>query len=270
MAAGYQALRESAAWLDLSGRGEIIATGEDRARLLHAISTNHIEGLQPGQGCYAMFLNAQGKILADANILCFADRLLIDTEPETREKLRAHIDKYIIADDVTVDDSSDRMAVIGIEGPDAAKVVTGPESDYAHIEWNGATVARISFTGAPGFRVFVAREQKEEWMARLAGIPQATAEEQRTVRLENGRPRYGEDITDATLPQESQQMHGVSFHKGCYLGQEIVERIRARGQVHRRLERLEYEPGHPPAAQITSEAWSPALGKMVALGYVRG
>ncbi len=274
MAAGYEALRDSAAWLDLSGRGEIIATGEDRARLLHGISTNHIEGLQPGQGCYAMFLNAQGKILADANILCFADRLLADTEPETREKLRAHIDKYIIADDVTLDDASERLAVIGIEGPQAAAVIGGfgapvPDADYAHAEWNGATVASISFTGAPGFRVFLPREQKDEWIARLAGIPQATAEEQRVVRLENGKPRYGEDITEATLPQESQQMHGVSFHKGCYLGQEIVERIRARGQVHRKLKRLEYKPGHPPEAEITSEAWSPALGKMVALGYVR-
>jgi folate-binding protein YgfZ len=106
-------------------------------------------------------------------------------------------------------------------------------------------------------------------VARLADIPQATAEDRRIVRLEHGKPRYGEDISDATLPQESQQMHAVSFNKGCYLGQEIVERIRARGQVHRKLEKLEYEPGQAPEAQITSEALSPATGRMVALGYVR-
>ena len=83
---GYRALREGAAWMDLSARGKIRATGEDRARLLHAMTTNHIEQLRPGEGCYAFFLNAQGRILGDANILCFEDSLLLDTEPETRVK----------------------------------------------------------------------------------------------------------------------------------------------------------------------------------------
>jgi len=275
MTPAYQALRHAAAWLDLSGRGEIFAAGEDRARLLHAISTNHIERLQPGEGCYAFFLNAQGKIQADACILCFPDRLLIDTEPETRESLRRHIDKYIIADDVALEDATGRLAVIAVEGPQAAAVVAGigapvPEADYAHAPWNDATVARLSSTGAPGFRIFLPIERRAELLAILAEIPQATAEDQRVVRVEQGRPRYGEDITDLTLPQETGQMHAVSFQKGCYLGQEIVERIRTRGQVHRRLEKLAYEPGHQPEAQITSEVWSPEEGKMVALGYVRG
>src|SRR5438270_10361597 len=115
--AGYEGLRTSAAVLDLTGRGAIRVTGDDRARLLHAISTNHIERLTPGEGCYAFFLNAQGKILADANILCFAGHLLVDTEPETREKLRRHIDKYIIAEDVALEDLP--LDVLGIEGPQA-------------------------------------------------------------------------------------------------------------------------------------------------------
>ena len=162
---------------------------------------------------------------------------------------------------------------MGIEGPQAAEALASigapvPPAEYAHAAWNGGTVARISSTGAPGFRIFLPQGRHEELIARL-GLPVATTEDQRIVRLEQGRPRYGEDITEATLPQESQQMHAVSFNKGCYLGQEIVERIRARGQVHRRLEKLEYEPGHPPDAQITGEAYSPGLGRMVAIGYVR-
>ena len=268
---GYEALRTSAAVLDLTGRGATRVTGDDRARLLHAISTNHIERLVPGQGCYAFFLNAQGKILADANVLCFADHLLLDTEPETRESLRRHVDKYIIAEDVTLEDVA--LAVLGIEGPRAAEVLDSagaplPSDDYSHSAWGDAVIARVSETGGPGFRIWLAPERKDELIARLA-LPGATPEDRRIVRLEHGRPRYGEDITEATLPQESQQMHAVSFNKGCYLGQEIVERIRARGQVHRRLEGFEYEPGHPPDAQITSEAFSPALGRMVALGYGR-
>lgn len=269
--AGYEALRSSAAILDLTGRGALRVTGDDRARLLHAISSNHIERLQPGQGCYAFFLNAQGRILADANILCFSDHLLLDTEPETRESLCKHVDKYIIADDVTIEDTA--PAVLGIEGPAASEVLSKagaalPAEDYAHTQWDGITVARISFTGAVGYRIWLAPDAKEEMFARLA-LPRATAEDARIVRLEHGKPRYGEDITDVTLPQESRQMHAVSFNKGCYLGQEIVERIRARGQVHRNLVRLEFDGAPPTQAQITSQAYSPALGKMVALAYVR-
>ena len=120
---GYTALRERAAWLDLSGRGKIRATGEDRARLLHAMTTNQVETLQPGEGCYAFFLSAQGRILADANLLCFEDHFLLDTEPETRTKVYEHLDRYIIADDVTLEDQTDRIATIAIEGPKAGAVL---------------------------------------------------------------------------------------------------------------------------------------------------
>ena len=273
MPAGYDALRARAAWLDLGGRGEIFATGEDRARLLHAMSTNQVEQLQPGQGCYAFFLNAQGHILADAHILCMADRFLLDTEPETRDKLRVHLEKYIIADDVTLEDASARFAVMAVEGPESAASVARigapvPDAEYAHSEWNGGYVARISATGAQGFRLFVPAAQKADVIAKL-GLEQATADEARIVRLEHGKPRYGEEITERSLPQETQQMHAVSFNKGCYLGQEIVERIRARGQVHRLLQRVEYGEGEQPGGEVTSSAFSPALGKMVALAYVR-
>jgi aminomethyltransferase len=273
MSPGYPALRSGAAVLDLTGRGVIHVTGEDRARLLHAISTNHIERLQPGEGCYAFFLNAQGRILADANILCLADRLLLDTEPETRGKLYRHIDKYVIAEDVVLEDASEATAVIAVEGPQAEAALSArgmplPPSDYTHAAWEDARIARISATGSLAFRIFAPRARRQAVLA-LLDLPQAGPDDQRVVRLEHGRPRYGDDITESTLPQESQQMHAVSFNKGCYIGQEIVERIRARGQVHRRLQQLEYETGHPPEAQITSEAWSPAAGKNVALGYVR-
>jgi folate-binding protein YgfZ len=278
MTPGYLALRQAAALLDLTGRGEIFVAGEDRMRLLHAISTNHIERLQPGEGCYAFFLNAQGKILADAFVFCLPSRLLVDTEPETAEKLRRHIDKYIIAEDVALHDATAGMAVLGVEGREAEAVLVRlgipvPAAEYGVVEWGEALVARASATGSVGdrgfgFRILAPIARREELIG-LLQLPVASALEQRTVRLENGRPRYGEDITEVTLPQESQQMHAVSFNKGCYIGQEIVERIRARGQVHRKLERLEYLPGLPPDAQITSEIYSPAAEKMVALGYTR-
>ena len=101
---GYDALRTRAAWMDLSARGKIKLTGEDRARLLHAMTTNHIQQLTPGTGCYAFFLNDKGRVLADANVLCRPDYFLLDMEPETREPLYQHLDRFIIADDVTLED----------------------------------------------------------------------------------------------------------------------------------------------------------------------
>src|SRR5580698_1935221 len=123
MGQGYKALRETAAYLDLSTRGKIFASGEDRARLLHAMTTNQIQKLEPGQGCYAFFLNAQGRILADANIFVLPDRILLDVEPEARERVYQHLDKFIIADDVTLEDASDALGVLAIEGPQGAEAL---------------------------------------------------------------------------------------------------------------------------------------------------
>src|SRR5215203_7344552 len=113
----YSALREHAAWIDLSGRGKIRATGEDRARLLHSMTTNHIQELIPGTGCYAFFLTPQGRIIADANIFCMPDYLLIDTEPAARQRVLEHLEKFIIADDVMLHDFTDDYGTINIEGP---------------------------------------------------------------------------------------------------------------------------------------------------------
>ena len=288
---GYDALRTAAARLDLSARGRIYATGDDRTRLLHAMTTNHVQQLTPGTGCYAFFLNAQGHIQADVNLLCLEDRFLLDTEPETRERVFRHLDKYIIADDVTLEDVTELLACVAVEGPHAAAVLAAigapaphaEHAEYVHASWNGATIERASETGEPGFRIFMPAETKADWIARLesAGAVYATPDEARTVRLEHGKPRYGEDIFDTTLPQETRQMHAVHFAKGCYIGQEIVERIRSRGHVNRLLVKLEVEGGAPlaggtkvtagaaEAGEITSSAFSPALGKVVALAYAR-
>src|SRR5689334_4289726 len=104
MTDGYQALRHGAAWIDLSARGRIAAKGRDRARLLHNLTSNEIKKMTPGTGCYAFLLNPQGRIQADLNLFCFPDHFLIDTEPELREKVHQHIKRYIIADQVELED----------------------------------------------------------------------------------------------------------------------------------------------------------------------
>ena len=285
---GYAALREGVAWLDLSGRGKIRATGEDRARLLHAMTTNQVESLQPGEGCYAFFLNAQGRILADVNLLCFEDHFLLDTEPETRIKVYEHLDRYIIADDVTLEDQTGRVATLALEGPKALAALANlgapqPAAPYSSAPWSYGTVARLDTTGSGGYFLMTPMDEKQAVIALLtkAGIPAATAEDARIVRIESGRPRYGEEITERYLVQETGQLQAVNFSKGCYLGQEIVERVRSRAQIHRVLRRLQIDTSEPPAAgakfkseeadaaEIASAVFSPALGKTVALAYVR-
>jgi tRNA-modifying protein YgfZ len=281
---GYDALRDRAAWMDLSARGKIKLTGEDRARLLHAMTTNHIQHLTPGIGCYAFFLNDKGRVLADANVLCRPEYFLLDVEPEARQPLYQHLDHFIIADDVTLEDATEGTATIAVEGPHAAEVMQRagapiPELDYASIEWDDFLIARLNSTGGLGFFIFVPVAEKAALISRLetAGAEFADAEAARVVRLEHGKARYGEDITDRFLAQEANQPQALHFSKGCYLGQEIVERVRSRGQIHRVLKPLTLDTTEPPApgtklenaAEITSAAYSPALGKVVALAYVR-
>jgi folate-binding protein YgfZ len=287
---GYNALRHSVAWIDLSQRGRLRITGEDRARLLNAMATNQVQSLRPGQGCYVFFLNAQGRILGDANIFCFADHLLLDTEPETRQKLFEHLDRYIIADDVTVEDVTKTTAAIAVEGPRAEAVIAAlgaeipPENSFEPlpwVSWGERAVARVSSTGSPGFCIFTTAEDKPSLLAQLAGVPEATPEDTRTIRIENGRPRYGEEITERYLVQETGQLQAVNFNKGCYLGQEIVERVRSRAQIHRLLQSVEIDTSEVPpagtkltsgeadAAEIVSAVYSPTLEKVAAMAYVR-
>lgn len=262
---GYNELRNSAAWIDLSARGKIRVTGEDRARLLHAMTTNQVQGVEPGTASYVFFLSAQGRILADAWILFRPDELLLITEPETRQKVYDHLDQFIIADDATLEDVTDQYALISIEGPTA-----------------GTLELPITATGLPGGSVLIDAASKDKFTSDL-GLCEADPEAVRTVRLETAKPRYGEEITERFLVQETGQMQAVSSTKGCYLGQEIVERVRSRGQVHRHLRGVRIDgaeipepgtkltggPNNAPLAELVSAAYSPALDRVVGMAYVK-
>jgi tRNA-modifying protein YgfZ len=287
MSPGYEALHHGAALVDLSGRGRILVRGRDRARLLHNLTSNEVKKLPPGAVVYTFLLSPQGRIQADLNLLCFADHFLIDTEPEQREKVLQHIKRYIIADQVELEDVTSATACIGVEGPEAGRILSQigipVPGEYTHSAWGETTVAGITQTGQPGARVYCAVAEFDAIIAKLqtAGVQPASEEDIRTVRIENGKPRYGEDIFDKSLPQETQQMHAVSFTKGCYLGQEIVERIRAQGHVNKKLVRLEIEGTEPPpprtkaianaaeVGEITSAVHSLQSGAVAALAYLR-
>lgn len=284
---GYEAFYESAAVVDVSARGRIAATGEDRRRLLHAMTTNQVEKLETGQGVYAFFLNAQGRVLADAVVLCREESLLLSVEPEAREKVYGHIDRYIIADEVTLEDVTEKTFELALEGKGAAAVLTAlgvelPGEAYGFTQWGEVTVVAVSMTGAGGYRL-IGSEGRAEVVEKLkgAGAAEASLEESERVRIEHGVPRYGVEITEGYIAQETRQMHAINFNKGCYLGQEIVERVRSRGHVNRLLTALavagESVPeagtkvmwGEKEAGEVMSAVWSPRQGVVRALGYVR-
>jgi tRNA-modifying protein YgfZ len=289
MTKGYEALRHGAALLDLSARARLRVTGRDRVRLLHNVTSNDVKKLAPGSGCYAFLLTPQGRIQADLNLFCFADHFLIDTEPELRQKVPQLILKYKVADQVEVEDITEHTWAVGLEGPGAAAVLAAenapvPGEAFAHLAWGPFTVANISVSGQPGFRIFGPADRHaplREW-----AVTTASEADIRQVRIENGRPRFGEDIRETSLPQETQQLHAISFQKGCYIGQEIVERIRAQGHVNKKLVRLAIEARHtqanatpPPGThltvdgkevgEITSSVHSSKASGVAALAYVR-
>jgi folate-binding protein YgfZ len=284
----YEALRSRAAFIDYSSRGKIRVTGEDRARFLHAMSTNHVSGLQPGHGLYAFFLTAQGRIIADACIYHLGDSFLLDTEAELTSKLTEHLDRFVIADDVELHNESELWSAAGLEGPESLQLASAlgvpiPEQSLGVSNWGDGFVARTSATGPIGLRLFVPRSEFQHLREKFAelGIPEASASDVDVVRLENGIARYGVDFGERYLVGETGLMHGVHNNKGCYVGQEIVERVRSRAQLHRQLRPLRIGGSVVPAAgakllrdgkdagEITSAAFSPALDVVVALGYVR-
>ena len=280
MTNGLRLLTTDAGMIDLQTRGRIRVTGEDAARLLHAMTTNHVEGMKAGEGIYVFFLNAQGKILADANLYRFDDYFLLDTEPETRAKLMQHLDQYIIADDATLEDVTDSTSCTALEGPRAfaaarERGVPEPEKELAHVRWGDYTVIAASATGAAGLR-FVGPASAPFLPA---GVEMATADDAEAARILHYRPRYGDEIDERSLPQETVQMRAVHFTKGCYLGQEIVERIRSRGHVNRVLMGFHGESDDaPPAGSVIialgKEAGEVASavavdGKFYGLAYVR-
>jgi aminomethyltransferase len=281
-------LVESAARLDLPQRGKIAVRGPDRTRLVHALTTNDIRSLLPGTGCYSFLLNAQGRVIADANVFCLPDQILLDTEPEAGSAVLTQLEQFTIADDAITTDLSDVLVTVSVEGPEAARVLepvvaTLPAGSHQISEAPFGWVAHVTTTGQPGWMFFVPPMALASLVRSIegAGAVQASAEDARVVRIENGRPRFGEEITERFLAPETAQIHAISRHKGCYLGQEVVERLHSRKAVSRILTPVRFDSGSSAiagtklrngdvrAGEIVSAAYSPRFGQWVGMAYIR-
>jgi folate-binding protein YgfZ len=291
--------RENVALYDAGCRAVLQFTGADRVRYLNAITTNNIRDLAEGQSNVGLLLNAQGHILTELTTLALADRLLVLVPALARQLAAETLEKYIIMDDVTLEDVTARYALVGVEGPaaevlflDACSVSLAQMSPGDHVEARIASLPcrllRQSYFGEFGAQLIAERQHAEAlWQALLAAVrsqhggPIGWAAIN-ALRLESRIPWFGYDFDDKVIPHEArlEESH-ISYTKGCYTGQEIVERVRSRGQVNRVRVSLQFlgraVPEHgakllaagKEIGYVTSATFSPLLGRVLGMGYVR-
>ena len=289
----FAALGSACGVYDLSSRSKIALHGSDRVRWLNGMVTNNVRDLAPGHGLYAFLLNPQGHIQGDLYAYNRGDSITVDIEQSQAPQILALFDRYIIMDDVEVAPLGD-LAAIGVTGPKARAILAtaGIEVPELHplqfieAKWNGisVTIVRADNPSVASYEVWLPVENAPALAESLhkAGATPVSPAALELLRIASGIPRYGQDIRERDLPQETEQARALHFSKGCYIGQEIVERIRSRGNVHRKFTGFEI-PGELPAlgakvqldgkdiGEITSTASLPldASTRPVALGYIR-
>jgi folate-binding protein YgfZ len=295
----YRAARESVGLIDKNYRTYLRFTGPDRVRYLNAILTNNIKDLAVGDGVVSLFLNPQGRIQAEIETYATPDSLFCVTYAMIRETLVPALDKFIIMDDVTLTDETETFGTVALEGPLTADIVKKLTSiDLAglgELSFQQTSVAGISCGltkrspgGVAGAEFLATREDLPRLSQTLREAVETTGgramgyQALNALRLEQGIPWFGYDFGDRQIPHEAGLAHShISYTKGCYTGQEIVERVRSRGQVNRVRVLMKFDTSEPPAAgtallfdgkeagHVTRTAFSPVLQTAIGMAYVR-
>src|SRR5271163_710520 len=263
--AEYRAAREAVAIFDTNWHTIVALTGPDRVRYLNAIVSNDVKSLGEGRGTLALLLNPQGHILAELEIYALQDKLLVLSHASVRERTVATLDKFIIMDDVTLSDVTEQFGSFALEGPRAGTVIAEAcglalegfsEHAIAEVQIDGVAchLIRHSHFGFPGAEIIAPHAHLGLlWRNLHASViaQHGAAIGMRAVnalRLEAGIPCFPDDFNDTVIPHEAAlEATHISFSKGCYTGQEIVERVRSRGQVNRRRVQLKFSTVEPPA-----------------------
>ena len=284
----YQALNENAAFIDFSNRARLCLVGPDRQAFINGQVTNNVKGLRVGQGCYTALANAKGKMTSDLNVFVLADEILLDCEPGIGAKISERLEKFIIADDVQIVDASKSFCLISVLGAKAVSVCEGlgwriPKSSYGIELQDGVYVANVPRLGMTGVDLYFPLEGESPVIKlRSAGVEACSIETFEVARIEQGIPRFGLDMDENTLAPEALGDNAISYAKGCYIGQEVIARIRTYGQVAKALRGIRFEPDAkvPQRGEkifhdgkevgwVTSAVFSPKLARPIALGYVR-
>ena len=289
-----QAARETGGIIDLSHRGRIRFTGQDRQTFLQGMLSNDVRLATTGLGIFATVLDPKGRMLYDLTLYGFEESLVMDVDPDVAVSLAKHLNRFHIREKVRFEVEDGLGVTIGVAGPNALQTIAdllgapaplpAPYSCAVH-EWNGGSLEllRRDFTGDPGLLLRVETEAGPDLWRQLldAGFTPFGLEALEALRIEAGIPLTDVDMDATTIPLEAGLSHGVNRDKGCYVGQEVIERILSRGHTNRRLVPLRFEgidapvlPGalyldEKEVGRFTSAVYSPALGDCVGLGYVR-
>jgi folate-binding protein YgfZ len=300
--AEHGALRHAAGVLDLSFRSRLVLTGADRVRLLNGQVTNNVKDLPVSEGCYAALVTNKGRMQSDLNINILPDEILLDFEPGLAGAISDRFNRFIIADDVQVIDAAPHYGLLSVQGPQAWTVVEGlrlnlpmPEKPFSSRTVKDGTLGEIYCMNQPrvgsiGFDLFAPTASLAALADKL--IAAATQSGGRacgwraleTARMEAGIPRFGAEMDETNLaPEAGIEARAVSYSKGCYIGQEVIARIRTYGQVAKALRGLRFHGhegalpqkrdkmffGEKEAGYVCSATRSPVLNASIGFGYVR-
>ena len=293
-------IRQGVGLFDMSHRGLFEILGEDRVRWLDGMISGDVQALESaasGAGCYATLLTNRGAIIADLHVARIENGYLVETLRSELPRILETLERYVIADDVILTDRSADFDTLGLEGPEAPSVLEratdGQVTDLGEENWTESTIgdravliANFGFSGERGFQIRMKPEDRVEVEKSLgvaaggAALVHADFEALEIMRIEAGLPALGRELDEEVLPPEARLERAISTNKGCYVGQEIVARLRARGQVNHLLVGLRIESPELPevemelsvegrvTGELTSVAVSPTEGP-IALGYVR-
>ncbi len=266
-------LRCGCAVYDLGWRAKIVATGKDRIRWANGMVSNNIRDLPAGHGNYNFVLTPQGRILGDLFLYNRGDHLLLDTTRAQAPKLLEILQKYIIMDQVELTEVSDKLTALAVQGPRAPEVLRDSGLQLSEAEplqvqdtaWNdvGISISRMPGDLSPAYEIWLSPANVgAAWDALVSrGASPVGTEALEMFRFAAGIPRYSLDITEKNLPQETAQEQALNFQKGCYIGQEIVERIHSRAMLHRKLAGLIVK-GPPPAPGAKIQADGKEVGEI--------
>jgi len=294
----YHVLQEGVGLIDLSHRGKLRVTGRDRRTWLHGQVTQEINGLPEWRGAYATLLTPQGRMVSDMRVFALPEALLADVPAGTATPIPAYLDRYLVMERAEIEDLTDSWAILSLQGPQSAAAVgcllgeaaaALPLWGVMEHPFQGGPLyaARTPHCGEDGFDLFVPAGSAAALWASLSlhrtrfAVHSVGWDALNLRRLEAGIPWWGEELDESVVPLEARLNHAISLRKGCYVGQEIIARIDARGQVNHLLagfrvlgETLpargaEIRHGGRKAGVLRTAARSPRLGAPIALGYLR-
>ena len=286
----YKALTSGAGYVVLEEQSFVCLTGQDRQKFFHNFCTNEIKQLEPGQGCEAFVLNPKGKILGFVYVIATPEELLLTGHGNQASRIIGHLDSYLIREDVEMTDVSKELNSIFVCGEQASRLLGSnvemvPEKNGSNeIVVSGvcARIVNLELAGF-GYMIICAKSDLERLKTSFEefGITECSLEALHVVRVEQQTPWYGIDVDDSNLPQELQRDEkAINFNKGCYLGQETVARIDARGKVNQLLVGLKFQHQTPARGDVLSHEGK-SVGRVTSivhsyrengplgLGYVR-